>query len=147
MNYEIQGVTQSSEIKKAYEEAVKNNAEYYRALSKSNLIYGWDENANKHIRAEIGVEWFKNPHYVEPVASEVVEEKPIEEVNCDIISAELAENKDYKALYEQAQISIKELIQENDALKSSMEMLEQDLDKYEDAVNDFKLAVEALKAL
>lgn len=147
MNYEIQGVTQSSEIKKAYEEAVKNNAEYYRALSKSNLIYGWDETANKHVRAEIGNEWFKNPHYVEPVASEVVEEKPIEEVNSDIISAELAENKDYKALYEQAQISIKELIQENDYLKSSMEMLERDLDKYEDAVNDFKLAVEALKAL
>lgn len=157
-NYEVKGVSQATEIKKAYEEAVKANAPKYRAVSKSNLIYGWDEKINKFIKAEIGQEWFDNPHYVAPVeepieeavepieqmvevANEMVEEVKAEET---VSQAKAVEELDYRALYEQAQVSNKELLDENGKLKEEIEGLEKDLDKYVELITNYKEAHKAI---
>lgn len=105
--FEVKGVSQATEIRSAYEEAVKANAPKYRAVSKTNQYYGWDEKTNKFIKAEIGQEWFDNPHYVEPVeepieemvevANEMIEEVKAEEVKETLTTEEI----DYKALYEE----------------------------------------------
>ena len=94
-NYEVKGVSQATEIRKAYEEAVKANAPKYRAISKTNLIYGWDEKANKFIKAEIGQEWFDNPHYVAPVETveEPIEEEPVVEEMVEVANEMVEEVK------------------------------------------------------
>ena len=153
-NYEIKGVSQASEIKKAYEEAVKANAPKYRAVSKTNQYYGWDEKANKHIKAEIGQEWFDNLHYVAPI-EEVV--KPIQEmveVTNEIIeevkvqeTVEAVEEIDYKALYEEEKVKSQELITKNEELKKGFETLKNDLLLLKSKVTVFVNAFEELKNL
>lgn len=127
--YEVKGVSQASEIKKAYEEAVKANAPKYRAVSKTNLIYGWDEKANKFVKAEIGQEWFENPHYVAPaepieeIVEETVEEvvEPIEEIDYKALyEAKCAEFDNLKADFENAKKCAEYYKQENDQLKDGL---------------------------
>lgn len=154
-NYEVKGVSQATEIKKAYEEAVKANAPKYRAVSKSNLIYGWDEKANKFIKAEIGQEWFENPHYVAPVETveEPIVEEPIieemvevanemvEEVKAEDVKETLTtEEIDYKALYEEKCVELEEV-------KKGYEVLKNDLSNYKVKVGDFLDSLEELKKL
>lgn len=151
-NYEVKGVSQATEIRKAYEKAVKANAPKYRAVSKTNLIYGWDEKANKFIKAEIGQEWFDNPHYVAPV--ETVEE-PIEEavepiveemveVANEMVEEVKAEEKepevDYKALYE-------EKCKEVDGLKEDLETAKKYAEHYKQENEELKDGLFAFKAL
>lgn len=151
-NYEIKGVSQATEIRKAYEEAVKANAPKYRAVSKTNLIYGWDEKTNKFIKAEIGQEWFDNPHYVAPVEETIEETEDVldevvevaEEMVEEVKAEETVEKIDYKALYEQAQGAIKELLDENGKLKEEIDGLEKDLDRCEEVINNYKEAHKAI---
>lgn len=149
--YEVKEVTQASEIKKAYEEAVKANAPKYRAISKTNLIYGWDEKANKHIRAEVGQEWFDNPHYVEPIEEKVekAEEPIIEEmveVANEMIEEVKAEEKvaepeiDYKALYD-------EKCKEVDGLKEDLETAKKYAEHYKAETEELKDGLSAFKTL
>ena len=140
-NYEVKGVSQASEIKKAYEEAVKLNAPKYRAISNSKLYYGWDEKTNKHIRAEIGQEWFDNPHYVEPI-EEVVEE-PIEEI--EEVAEEVTEKEvDYKSLYESLQQVVTDTQAHNDYLTEQYKLLQAELNTYKERLYNFKNAFEEL---
>lgn len=144
-NYEVKGVSQSSEIRKAYEEAVKANAPKYRAVSKTNLIYGWDEKANKFIKAEIGQEWFDNPYYVAPVETiketedvldEVVEvaEEMVEEVKTE----ETVEKIDYKALYEEKCVELENANAERDIYFDKYQKLREEFDAYREIVQKFK---------
>lgn len=81
-NYEVTNVSETSEIKKAYEEAVAQNSKYYRAVSKSGAIYGWNTEAinpktgmkGYYIKAVAGQEWFENDKYVEPIVEKTNEE-------------------------------------------------------------------------
>jgi hypothetical protein len=148
-NYEVKGVSQATEIRKAYEEAVKANAPKYRAISKTNLIYGWDEKANKFIKAEIGQEWFDNPHYVapieetvEPIVEEMVEvaNEMVEEVKAEEVEEPEEPEVDYKALYE-------EKCKELEKVKKGYEVLKNDLDNYKVKVCDFLDSLEELKKL
>lgn len=160
-NYEVKGVSQTSEIKKAYEEAVKANAPKYRAVSKTNLYYGWDEKTNKHVRAEIGQEWFDNPHYVAPVeevveeiseeqiieelaqvAEEMVEEVKTEEVVAENTTTEEVKEPeiDYKALYE-------EKCQEVDGLKEDLENAKKYAEHYKAENEELKDGLLAFKTL
>lgn len=73
-HYEKKPISRSIEIKAAYEYAVKHNIKYYRCISKTGVIYGW--NGNAHVRAADGQEWFENPKYVE---SKITTEVPAED--------------------------------------------------------------------
>ena len=107
--YEVKDVSESKEIKAAFDYAVENNIQYYRAISKTNAIYGWDCKATigkpngQHIKALPEQEWFENPYYQEP--EEVIEEA-VEEIN-DVIDEtienveEVTEKIDYEALYKE----------------------------------------------
>lgn len=145
-NYEVKGVSQATEIRKAYEEAVKANAPKYRAVSKTNQYYGWDEKANKHIKAEIGQEWFDNPHY-QPI-EEVIEEpqEMVKEVKAQE-TAEAVEEIDYKALYEEKCKELEEIKGENEELKKGFETLKNDLLFYKSKVTVFFKAFDELKNL
>ena len=145
-NYEVKGVSQATEIRKAYEEAVKANAPKYRAVSKTNQYYGWDEKANKHIKAEIGQEWFDNPHY-QPI-EEVIEEpqEMVKEVKAQE-TAEAVEEIDYKALYEEKRKELEEIKGENEELKKGFETLKNDLLFYKSKVTVFFKAFDELKNL
>ena len=157
-NYEVKGVSQATEIRKAYEEAVKANAPKYRAVSKSNLIYGWDEKTNKFIKAEIGQEWFDNPHYTVPI--ETIEE-PIEEVvepiveearepgvemvgievkDEEVVLENTTEKIDYKALYE-------EKCKEVDGLKEDLETAKKYAEHYKAENEEIKDGLLAFKTL
>lgn len=144
--YEVKEVSQATEIKKAYEEAIKANAPKYRAVSKTEQFYGWDEKTNKFVKAEIGQEWFDNPHYkapiveqpigvVEPIIeenvevdNEIVEEVKEEETVVENATVEKSEPAiDYKALYvekcvelENAQKCVDYYKQENKELKDGL---------------------------
>lgn len=146
-NYEVKGVSQASEIRKAYEEAVKANAPKYRAISKTNLIYGWDEKANKFIKAEIGQEWFENPHYVAPVETieetedvldEVVEvaEEMVEEVKAEEVEKE--PEVDYKALYEEKCKELEEVKGEYENAKKWVDYCRQENEELKDGLSAFK---------
>ena len=150
-NYEVKGVSQATEIKKAYEEAVMANAPKYRAVSKTNQYYGWDENTNKFVKAEIGQEWFDNPHYVEPV--EEVTEEPIEEIvepiieeMADEVKAEEVEEKveekepviDYKALYEEKCVEFNNLEEEYTTAKKCVDHYKQENEELKDGLLAFK---------
>ena len=149
-NYEVKGVSQATEIRKAYEEAVKANAPKYRAVSKTNQYYGWDEKANKFIKAEIGQEWFDNPHYVAPVeevVEEISEEQIIEEVAQvaeemveEVKVEETVEKIDYKALYE-------EKCQEVDGLKEDLENAKKYAEHYKQENAELKDGLLAFKTL
>ena len=140
-NYEVKGVSQATEIRKAYEEAVKLNAPKYRAVSKTNQYYGWDEKTNKHVKAEIGQEWFDNPHY-QPI-EEVIEEpqEMVKEVKAAV------EEIDYKALYEEKRKELEEIKGENEELKKGFETLKNDLLFYKSKVTVFFKAFDELKNL
>jgi hypothetical protein len=143
-NYEVKNVAQANEIKAAYDYAVVHNIKFYRAISKTNAIYGWDATPvvgkpnGQHIKALAGQEWFENPHYVEPVVDEKVDEvvddivKQVDEV--------VDEKVDYEALYNQK-------CKEYDKLREDYDLLEADFDKYQEAVENYKSAIEALKSL
>lgn len=161
--YEVKGVSQATEIRKAYEEAVKANAPKYRAVSKTNLIYGWDEKANNFIKAKIGQEWFDNPHYVapvetveepieetvEPIVEEMVEvaNEMVEEVKAEETVEKAVEEVDYKALYEQAQVSIKELLDENGKLREELEKKDNQIDDLQEELDDIKESAKVIKRL
>lgn len=85
--YEVP-VTLASEIKTAYEHVVKNNIRRYRCLAKDGNIYGWVN--EKHVKAQVGQEWFDNPEYKENLSA--VNENSTKEHD---------EEVDYKALYEE----------------------------------------------
>ena len=154
--YEVKGVSQATEIRKAYEEAVKSNAPKYRAVSKTNLIYGWDEKANKFIKAEIGQEWFDNPHYVapietveepieeavEPIVEEMVEvaNEMVEEVKAEETVEEKEPEVDYKALYE-------EKCKETDGLKEDLETAKKYAEHYKAENEELKDGLLAFKTL
>ena len=163
--YEVKGVSEASQIKKVYEEAVKGNLQYYRAVSKTNQIYGWDEQSNKFVKAQVGQEYFENPHYVAPVVEETIEE-PIEEVEpiveemvevADVMVEEVkveevkenltTEEIDYKALYEQAQVSIKELLDENGKLKEELEKKDNQIDDLQEELDDIQEAGQIIARL
>lgn len=157
-NYEVKGVSQATEIRKAYEEAVKANAPKYRAVSKTNLIYGWDEKANKFIKAEIGQEWFDNPHYVAPVepieepieeavepieqmvevANEMIEEVKAEEVKAEEVVAEKVEETDYKALYEEKCKELEEVKGEKQKALDIVDYYKQENEELKDGLSAFK---------
>ena len=149
-NYEVKGVSQASEIRKAYEEAVKANAPKYRAVSKTSLIYGWDEKANKFIKAEIGQEWFDNPHYIAPVETieetedvldEVVEvaEEMVEEVKAEeVVSEEKEPEVDYKALYEEKCKELENANTERDIYVDKYQKLSEEFTAYREIVEKFK---------
>ena len=150
-NYEVKGVSQATEIRKAYEEAVKANAPKYRAVSKTNQYYGWDENTNKFIKAQIGQEWFDNPHYVAPIEEPIVEDmvevanEMIEEVKVEEVAKE--PEVDYKALYEESCIAQEKLINalaEKDKLIAKLELEKSTIKKEFD---EYKAVVEAFKKL
>ena len=156
-NYEVKGVSQATEIRKAYEEAVQANAPKYRAVSKTNLIYGWDEKTNKFIKAEIGQEWFDNPHYAAPVeetieepieemvevANEMIKEVKAEEVKETLTTEEI----DYKALYEQAQSTIKDLQDKIVSLEKIIEEKDIVNEDLQEELDDIKEAAATIKAL
>ena len=151
--YEVKGVSQATEIRKAYEEAVKSNAPKYRAVSKTNLIYGWDEKANKFIKAEIGQEWFDNPHYVapietveepieeavEPIVEEMVEvaNEMVEEVKAEEVVEE-TEEIDYKALYEEKCKEFEEVKGEYENAKKCVDYYKQENEELKDGLSAFK---------
>ena len=146
--YEVKGVSQATEIRKAYEEAVKANAPKYRAISKTNLIYGWDEKTNKFIKAEIGQEWFDNPHY-QPI-EEVIEDSIIETVEVkdeEVVVENTTEEIDYKALYEEKCKELEEIKGEKEELKKGFETLKNDLLFYKSKVTVFFKAFDELKNL
>ena len=148
--YEVKDVSQSSEIKKAYEEAVKSNAPKYRAVSKTNQYYGWDEKANKFIKAEIGQEWFDNPHYtapieepieeaVEPIVEEMVEvaNEMVEEVKAEEV-VETVEEVDYKALYEEKCVELDNANAERDIYIDKYQKISEEFTAYREIVEKFK---------
>ena len=153
-NYEVKGVSQATEIRKTYEEAVKANAPKYRAVSKTNQYYGWDEKTNKHVKAEVGQEWFDNPHYqpVEEVIEEPIQEmvevanEMVEEVKAQE-TVEAVKKIDYKALYEEKCKELEEVKGENEELKKGFETLKNDLLFYKSKVTLFFKAFDELKNL
>ena len=156
-NYEVKGVSQATEIKKAYEDAVKANAPKYRAVSKTNLIYGWDEKTNKFIKAEIGQEWFDNPHYVapeEPVEEPIVEEmvevakEMVEEVKAQETIAEPVEEKpNFEAMYNEAEGTIKALKEKVASLEKALEEKDVANEELQGELDDIKEAVKVIKKL
>ena len=148
-NYEVKNVTLAEEIKKVYETAVKENYHKYRAISKSGLIYGWDKQTNKHVKALDGQEWFDNPHYKAPIEEKVEEpiiEKMVEVANEmveEVKAEEVVEKEpevDYKALYE-------EKCGEFDALKEEYENAKQCADYYKQESEQLKDGLYAFKTL
>lgn len=134
--YEAKDVSQSTEIRSAYEAAIKANAPKYRAVSKTNKYYGWDEKSNKFIKAQIGQEWFDNPYYVEPVKEEPIEES-IEEIE-PVVEPEPA--IDYKALYD-------EKCAEIETLKTEYEQVKQYAESIKTENTELKHGLSAFKAL
>ena len=149
-NYEVKGVSQATEIRKAYEEAVKANAPKYRAVSKTNQYYGWNEATNKFIKAEIGQEWFDNPHYVEPIEEPIVEEpiveemvevanEMVEEVKAEEVKETLTtEEIDYKALYEEKCVELDNLKGEYENAKKCVDYYKQENEELKDGLLAFK---------
>lgn len=155
--FEVKEVSQATEIKKAYEEAVKANAPKYRAVSKTNQYYGWDEKTNKFVKAEIGQEWFDNPHYVAPI-EEIVEEpiEKVEEIKTEevVVKNATTEEIDYKALYEEEveknsnkDQEIVSLRKENEELKSENKCLEDELSETQDELDEIKETITKFKKL
>ena len=134
--YEVKGVTQANEIKKAYDTAIAQNNKYYRTISNTGKIYGWV--GGKHCIADNnnavfidGEYWFENEHYVEPVVE--VEEK-VEETD------ELFGDTYYKELYE-------EEVEKNEALLKETNELVAELDLVKKEFANYKAVVEAFKKL
>lgn len=149
-NYEVKGVSNASEIKKAYTEAVAGNNKYYRAVSKTNQIYGWDENTNNFVKAQAGQEWFENPHYVEPI-EEPIEEKVdileemvevanemVEEVKAEEVVEEKEPEVDYKALYEEKCVELDNLKGEYENAKKCVDYYKQENEELKDGLSAFK---------
>ena len=150
-NYEVKGVTQASEIRNAYEEAIKLNAKYYRAISKTNIIYGWDVNAIKpdgtkgmHVKAVAGQEWFENPHYVEEETVEPIEQmvevanELVEEVKAEETVQEVVEKIDYKALYEEKCAEVDNLKEDLENAKKYAEYCKAENKELKDGLSAFK---------
>ena len=151
--FEVKDVSQATEIKKAYEEAVKANAPKYRAVSKTSQYYGWDEATNKFIKAEIGQEWFENPHYQAPI-EEPAEEEPIIEEIADVdnetveevkaekfeenVEEELKPEVDYKALYEEKCAEYNTLEEEYENAKKCVDYYKQENEELKDGLSAFK---------
>ena len=157
-NYEVKGVSQATEIRKAYEEAVKANAPKYRAVSKSNLIYGWDEKANKFIKAEIGQEWFDNPHYVEPIEEKVEEEaeEPIVEEMVEVANEMIEEVKaqetveektNFEEMYKKSQNDVAYLQEKVESLEKVIEEKDNKIDDLQEELDDIKESAQVFKRL
>lgn len=143
--YEVKGVTQASEIKKAYETAIAENKKYYRTISNTGKIYGWIN--GKHYIADKdnavfvnGEYWFENEEYVEPVA-EVVDElcEAMQEMVDEVVD-EVVDETDYKALY-------KEEVAVNNEITKELNAVKQELQKVKGEFADYKAIVEAFKKL
>lgn len=160
--YEVKGISQSNEIKGAYETAVAENKEFYRAISGSGKVYGWV--GGKHALADNGnsVEvdgerWFRNDKYVAPtdektddkVLEEAVEaieeviEQPVEEKAEEPVAEKVAET-DYKALYEAEVAKVADLesklIEANNAVeaaKGELEIAKTEFTNYKEIVTNF----------
>ena len=167
-NYEVKNISQTSEIKKAYEEAVAQNAKFYRAISSSGAIYGWNsEGINPktglkgvHVKAVDGQEWFENDKYVEPIVEktddEIIDEavealdKELDESNAEV--QEIVEEAKEEVVNEVATeeptteqtVDYKALYETAIAEKDE---LEAKLIETEKAFADYKAVVEAFKAL
>lgn len=116
-NYEVKGVSNASEIRDVYKYAKDNNVKYYRAVSKTNQIYGWNENTNNFEKAQAGQKWFENPHYQAPSVEEPIEEAEIleelkevaNEMVEEVKAEETVKEVDYKALYEEKCAELEEV--------------------------------------
>ncbi len=148
-NYEVKGVSNASEIKKAYTEAVADNYKYYRAVSKTNQIYGWNENTNNFVKAQAGQEWFENPHYVAPSVEEPIEEpiveemvevanEMVEEIKAEEIVEEKEPEVDYKALYEEKCAELDKANAEKDIYIDKYQKLSEEFTAYKEIVEKFK---------
>lgn len=152
-NYEVKGVSNASEIRDIYKYAKDNNVKYYRAVSKTNQIYGWNENTNNFVKAQAGQEWFENPHYQAPSVEEPIEEKAeileeleevanemVEEVKAEEVVAENAttEEIDYKALYEEKCAELEEVKMEKQKALDAVEYYKQENEELKDGLFAFK---------
>lgn len=82
--YEVP-IAKASQVKDAYEYAVKNNKKYYRGVSRSGKYYAIDKSGNLINLSEIGKEWMENDKYISLVATNMPE---IESEDNDIESEE-----------------------------------------------------------
>lgn len=144
--YEVKNIGNASEIREVYRHAKDNNIKYYRAVSKTNQIYGWNEQANNFVKAQAGQDWFENPHYqerievktdileeVEEVANEMVEEVKVEET-----VVEQVEKVDYKALYEEKCIELDKANAEKDIYIDKYQKVSEEFTAYREIVEKFK---------
>lgn len=89
--YEKSPVSSANEIKAAYNYAVEHNIKYYRTVSRTGVIYGWD--GTRHVRAQGGQEWFENPEYKEPEPEpEIIEAEEVEEAPEEIEEIEIPQD-------------------------------------------------------
>lgn len=137
--YEVENITQASEIKNAYEEVIKANVPKYRAKSKTNKYYGWDENTNKFIRAEKGQEWFDNPHYVAPIEEVIDEIEPVEEP--------VPEEDTYKLLYAEKCSELENVNAKLNTIESELENVKQVAASYKAENDELKNGLSMLKTL
>lgn len=80
------------EIKAAYMEAVNGNYKYYRAVSRTNKKYFWDEKNNHYKIMPEGTEWAENPHYVAPkeeTVEDIAEEATIALAEEAVVEADI----------------------------------------------------------
>ncbi len=149
--FEVKNVSQSSEIKKAFEEAVKINAPKYRAISKTNQYYGWDETADKFVKASIGQEWFDNPYFKaeEPKTDEIddnIEDEDTE--NTQIPEKEIeTEETDYKALYVKKCEELNDLLEAYTGLETGYESVNEQNKIIKQENEELKNGILALKTL
>ena len=145
-NYlEIKGVSTAPEIEETYLQAVKENIPYYRAISKTGKIYGWEINSlypnGHHVPAKEGQEWFVNEKYVEPT-----EEEPIESIakQPEFLAETVEKDEtDYKAKYEDSQ---KEVEMYRTALREKDSQIEE-LKKEVNELTPYKEVIVRLKEL
>lgn len=157
-SYEVKGISQASEVKRAYETAVEQNMKFYRAVSGSGKPYGWVN--GRHVladntNAEVidGEFWFKNDKYIEPQTEEEILDEVVETLEETIIEEEsvkeepIKEEIDYKALYETEKGKAKEL--ENALLETTTELTttQDQLNMINQEFAEYKAVVEAFKKL
>ena len=141
--YEIVGVQAIQQIKQAYEAAVAQNKKFYRAVSASGKIYGWEITPGTpqghKVNAQPSQEWFINPYYVEP-------QENVEEVVDELVEIEPEQIDDvpgYKEMYEKSVVENKSLQETIESIEAEIEVLK----AAKEELQQYKTAFEAIKAL
>lgn len=145
--YEKTNITSAAEVKAAYDYAIENNYKYYRAVTEKGTIFGWVE--GRHIKANIGQEWFENLLYKEQTKLQgVLAENPLTECANEHINKisetvdempvvdEVPATTDYVALYKEKCVELEKykirftaIETELNAIKSAFSVIANEIQK------------------